>query len=200
MAVLAQYEAGALSAWTPAQQAALNAERYTKQLNHDQIEIKRDEERQARFEIQQQLDEARAIGDNEEKERLKKEQAKLDKKYGPEHRRWEDEATEVGKKKVKEKEKKRMREAEFAQARSVSAGQVIDNLVSHLLSCDQTNKLRSVDARSSRTIRQYSPFWMSSVLLISSSYPSLGLTYGTGGSESTPDCSSEDLVQAKAPG
>lgn len=159
MAGLAQYENGPLSAWTPAKQAAINAERYTKQLNHDQIELKRDEERQARLEIQQQLDDARAAGDGKERERLKKEMAKLDKKYGPEHRRWEDEATEVGKKKLKEKEKKRQREAEYAQARVVSAGQVVDNLVSRLLvHINQGYELWPDPKRSSLTIRPYLPF------------------------------------------
>lgn len=133
MAGLPTYENAALSAWTPAQQAAINAERYTKQLNHDLLESKRDEERQARFEIQEELDAARARGDNKEKERLKKEMAKLDEKYGPEHKRWEDEQTKTAELKLKDKDKKREREAGYGQATAVSAGQVIDNLVSLMI-------------------------------------------------------------------
>lgn len=129
MTTLAPYEAGALSAWTPAQQAALNAERYTKQLTHDQLEEKREEERAEREPIQDALAEARARGDVKEKERLKKKMAKLDEKWGPETR-WDDERTRVGAMKMEEKQKKRERDGAFGRALGVSAGQVVDDMVS----------------------------------------------------------------------
>ena len=141
MATLAEYEAGALSAWTPAQQAALNAERYQKQLNQDLIESKRDEEREARAKVDANLQRARERGDEKAKARYKRELERLDKRYGPvpELKRrgdrmipvweWADEATEVGNLKKMEKESKKKREEGYGKALSLSAGQIVDNAV-----------------------------------------------------------------------
>lgn len=104
MATLTEYEAGALSAWTPAQQAAINAERYQKQLNQDLIEAKREEEREARAKVKEALARARESGDEKAKARLKREQERLDKRYGPgpgmkrgrPEIQWADEETKVG--------------------------------------------------------------------------------------------------------
>lgn len=137
---MTEYEAGALSAWTPAQQAAINAERYQKQLNQDLIEAKREEEREARSRVKEALQRAREAGDEKAKARLKREIERLDKRYGPDqaqkHGRpvwnWADEETRVGALKLKEKEKKKEREKGYGQAVSLSAGQIVDNLVSRL--------------------------------------------------------------------
>lgn len=136
MAALSEYEAGALSTWTPAQQAAINAERYQKQLNQDLIESKR-EEREARAKVKTALQRAREAGDEKAKARCKREIERLDKRYGPEQAskrgrpewQWADETTAMGALKSQEKEKKRDRGEIHGEVLSLSAGQIVDNLV-----------------------------------------------------------------------
>lgn len=179
---MGEYEAGALAAWTPAQQAALNVERYQKQLNQDLIESKREEEREARAKVKQGLQRARETGDDKAKARFKREQERLDKRYGPEQAfkqrgdkmvavwDWADEATAVGRLKGEEKEAKKKREEGYGQAVSLSAGQIVDNLASRtgiiiLTPCDVPLKeltvgtsTRLIRVRSSRGTPLSTPF------------------------------------------
>ena len=151
MSRLEQYEAGALSAWTPIQQAALNAERHDRQQEADAgpaFEAFREQEAKARKEVADALARAREEGDNKEKERLKGELLKLDEIWGPEIKRpsgdkerrieakwgraaggWDDQVTAEGRLKGSDKKKKEVRVGRFVAAEAISAGEVIDNLV-----------------------------------------------------------------------
>jgi hypothetical protein len=153
---LEQYEAGALSAWTPASQAANNAQRHDKQLEVDPaFYALRDQERQARKDLQDALDTARRDGDPKEKERLKAEIVKLDEIWGPAIDRaedsqqkqmnrmmdakwgkavgqWDDQVTAEGRLKGNDMVKKEVRGARYEMAEAVSAGEVVDNIVSQV--------------------------------------------------------------------
>lgn len=154
---LEQYEAGALSAWTPASQAALNAQRHDKQLEADPaFEALRDQERQARKDLQDALNVARGAENSKEKERLKAEILKLDEIWGPAIDRaedsqqkqlnrmmdakwgravgqWDDQVTAEGRLKGNDMVKKEVRGTRYEMAEAVSAGEVVDNIVSEVI-------------------------------------------------------------------
>jgi hypothetical protein len=132
-AKLDQYEAGALSAWTPASQAAMNAERYDRQILEDAnpaFEAFRDEERKAREANKAAQQMAKADRNDKEYQRLKEESKKLDEIWGPAVSTWDDEKTKEGQLKKKDKAKKEQREDKYEEAEAVTAGQVVDNIVS----------------------------------------------------------------------
>jgi hypothetical protein len=135
-----QYEAGALSTWTPASQAANNAQRHDKQLEADPaFYALRDQERQARKDLQDALNIARREETSKEKERLKAEIAKLDDIWGPAIDRAEDSTQKQMNRMMDSKwlkgndsVKKEVRGARYELAEAVSAGQVVDNIVSQV--------------------------------------------------------------------
>lgn len=155
MSRLEQYEAGALSAWTPASQAAFNAARHDRQQEADAgpaFEAFREEEAKARKEVNDAMNIARAKGDNKEKERLKEELLKLDEIWGPELEKplkgrdddelnakwgrpvgaWDDQMTAEGRLRGTDRKKKEVRVERYGAAEAISAGEVVDNLVSAL--------------------------------------------------------------------
>lgn len=141
MSRLKQYEAGALAAWTPASQAALNATHHDKQLEHDQLpalEALKEEETKARDEVKTALRRAERKGDKKEIAKLKEETKKLDEIWGPKVDRWDFERDEQYKLKKKDRRVKEKRAVTYETAEAVSAGKVVDNLVCWLF--DQTMK------------------------------------------------------------
>jgi hypothetical protein len=151
MSRLEQYEAGALSAWTPAAQAALNAQRHDKQQLADSdpaFEALREQERQARKEAKTAYALAERSRDEVEIKKCKEELAKLDEVWGPEVVApkgvsdqmmdsewgravggWDDQITAEGRLKGKDNAKKEVRAGKYEAAEVISAGEVIDNLV-----------------------------------------------------------------------
>jgi hypothetical protein len=149
MSRLEDYEAGALTSWTPASQAALNAARHDKQQDADQyadpaFEAYRDEEAKARKPVKAALDRATRYKDARGIEKYTAELLKLDEIWGPEIRRWDDQATAEGRLKGQDKQKKEVREEKYEEAEVISAGQVVDNLVSPIL-LPMTESLMSPD-------------------------------------------------------
>lgn len=132
MSRLEQYEAGALSAWTPASQAAMNATHHDKQLEHDQLpalEALKEEETAARRPVKKALERAKAKGDKKEMEKQEAEMEKLDAIWGPEVKRWDFEEDGQYQLKKKDEKLKEKRTAAYETAEAVNAGTVVDNLV-----------------------------------------------------------------------
>jgi hypothetical protein len=151
MSRLEQYEAGALSAWTPAAQAALNAQRHDKQQLADAdpaFEALREQERKARKEAKTAYALAERTRDENEIKKCKEELLKLDEVWGPEVvppkgsteqmmddkwgravGGWADQMTAEGRLKGKDNAKKEVRAGKYEAAEVISAGEVIDNLV-----------------------------------------------------------------------
>jgi len=151
MSRLEQYEAGALSAWTPAAQAALNAQRHDKQQSADAdpaFEALRIQERQARKDAKTAYALAKESRKEDEIKRCKEELLKLDEVWGPEVAApaggsnqlmddkwgravggWDDQITAEGRLRGKDNAKKEVRAGKYEAAEAVSAGEVIDNLV-----------------------------------------------------------------------
>jgi hypothetical protein len=153
MSRLEQYEAGALSAWTPAAQAALNAERHDKQQLADAdpaFEALREQERQARKDAKAAYAAAKESRNEDEAKKCKEELLKLDEIWGPEVAApkpsgqteqmmadkwgravggWDDQVTAEGRLKGKDNVKKEVRAGKYEAAEVISAGEVIDNLV-----------------------------------------------------------------------
>ena len=146
MSRLEQYEAGALSAWTPAAQAALNAQRHDKQQLADAnpaFEALREQERQARKDAKKAY--AKAVEDKSQSEikRCQEELLKLDEIWGPEVTApadsrdkwgravggWDDQMTAEGRLRGSDNAKKEVRAVRYEAAEAISAGEVVDNLV-----------------------------------------------------------------------
>lgn len=152
MSRLEHYEAGALSAWTPAAQAALNAERHDKQQLADAdpaFEALREQEATARKEARAAYEKAKRSTVPGELERCKAEMLALDEIWGPDIAApvgsradvdnkkwgravggWDDQVTAEGRLKGADRKKKQVRAEKFEVAEAISAGEVIDNLVS----------------------------------------------------------------------
>jgi hypothetical protein len=132
MSRLEQYEAGALSAWTPASQAAMNATHHDKQVLHDQLhalEAFKEEEALARRPIKKALERAKAKGDKKELAKQQAEMDKLDVIWGPEVRKWDFERDEQYQLKKEDQRKKEKRAVTYETAEAVNAGTVVEDLV-----------------------------------------------------------------------
>ena len=157
MSRLEQYEAGALSAWTPAAQAALNAQRHDKQQLADAdpaFEALREQERQARKDARRAYAQAKEDKNGREMKRWEEQLLKLDEIWGPEVTApadsrdkwgravggWDDQMTAEGRLRGSDNAKKEVRAVRYEAAEAISAGQVIDNLVRPVIYHDEANE------------------------------------------------------------